>query len=221
MNNSHIVDRSLFLSNQLIIYRLYKKNTTSFLKEIFMTEGVWGLIGVLVGGLITFFSQVLFYKMENKKTARKYLLENYEFFTQKTRDFNVYISQLRCAENIINENAIEEVDLFEYQNTLDQIAERSYDNFEKFLSIVYEFFPQVITNSNFKDFIYVVNELITSTKRIKTGYSDEIIRNRYEMYIQNKNRLINTGKFLQRLSSLYQIKIFGRKAKNYEINILT
>ncbi len=187
----------------------------------FMKENLYGLIGVFIGSLMTIGSQIVFYKIAIKKNERKYLLENFEYFTQKTRDFYNYISQLKGTENIINIKSTEEVPLFEYQNTLDHIAERSYNNHDKFLNIIYEFFPQVIKNSNFKDFIYVVHEIITSTKRIKIGDSDEIIMNRYEMYIHNKNRLINADKFLQKLNSLYQIKIFGRRAKNCEINIFT
>lgn len=185
-----------------------------------MTDGFYGLIGVFVGSLMTLISQIVFDKLKDKKNVKKTLLKNYEFFTQKIRRFNTYISLLIGSDLLIN--AKEKIDtdyLMEYQKNLDTITENCYENCDEFLSIVYEFFPQIISDKYFQDFIYVVNEIICSRKRINIGDNEEIVKNRYEYYIENKRKINNAQKFIGKLNNNYQKKIFGRKSKVKEINI--
>jgi hypothetical protein len=148
---------------------------------IILSDGIWGLIGVGLGTVLSIVSQYFFELRREKSKKRKYFIQKNTQIIENINSLENVVKQLLNIGHYDLSKYGEEELYSELNQTINHFSEKCSTNWSDFKIILLEYFPKTINN---KYFMQLENTIIDM------------------IFLYDNSKIIEPGQFKNKLESL-------------------
>jgi signal transduction histidine kinase len=132
-----------------------------------MADGLWGLIGVIIGSILSIVSQYLFHLQRERLENRKEYLSQIDIIEDSIQTLKNGINQILNIIEIDLSQYSEDELYSELNQTLDYLSLHIVEKWPKLKINIINFFPSIYLDKKFKFLEYSIMEFNFNQKRIK------------------------------------------------------